>query len=100
MSETTLCELCINYVPNSEYPCLRSSIRHIKAPLPDDLDDAKLICEKFKMSQAEEIKQRDKLIRDIIHWIPCPRYCGTCERFRYPEGCEFAIRAKELGVSP
>lgn len=39
-----------------------------------------------------------KLARDMLRWMPCPRPCWRCERYRYPEGCEFARRARKMGL--
>lgn len=47
--------------------------------------------------QAENAKLRE-LARDMLHWMPCQRPCQRCERYRYPEGCEFEIRRRKLGV--
>ena len=47
--------------------------------------------------RTENAKLRE-LVADMLHWMPCVRPCGHCERYRYPEGCEFAIRMRELGV--
>lgn len=46
---------------------------------------------------AENAKLRE-LVLDMLRWMPCPAPCGRCERYRYPEGCEFEIRRRELGV--
>ena len=47
--------------------------------------------------EAENEKLR-KLVRDMVHWMPCSKPCSRCERYKYPEGCEFEIRRRELGV--
>lgn len=39
-----------------------------------------------------------KLVLDMLRQMPCSRPCSRCERYRYPEGCEFEIRRRELGV--
>ena len=46
----------------------------------------------------DENDQLRELVRDMVHWMPCQRPCGHCERYRYPEGCEFASRWRELEV--
>lgn len=46
----------------------------------------------------EENAELRKLVLDMLRWMPCPRPCSRCERYRYPEGCEFEIRRRELGV--
>lgn len=51
----------------------------------------------FEYLQTENTKLRE-LVRDMLHWMPCQRPCQRCERYRYPEGCEFEIRRRKLGV--
>lgn len=52
----------------------------------------------------EGVRKRDEneklreLLRDMLHWMPCKRPCQSCARYRYPEGCEFEIRRRKLGV--
>lgn len=47
---------------------------------------------------AQRIADLEKLARDMLRWMPCPRPCWRCERYRYPEGCEFARRARKMGL--
>ena len=47
--------------------------------------------------QAENEQLRE-LVRDMLRWMPCPKPCSRCERYKYPEGCEFEIRRRELGM--
>ena len=46
-----------------------------------------------------EIKKLRELVRDILRWKPCHRPCSRCERYEYPNGCEFERRRRELGVT-
>ena len=46
---------------------------------------------------AENEKLRE-LARDMLRWMPCMRPCSHCERYVYPEGCEFKIRGRMLGL--
>ena len=52
--------------------------------------------------ETEQLKVENhrlrELVRDMLHWMPCKRPCQRCERYRYPEGCEFEIRRRKLGV--
>lgn len=50
-----------------------------------------------KEMEAENAKLRE-LVRDMLRWMPCPHPCGRCERYHYPNGCEFELRRRELGV--
>lgn len=47
--------------------------------------------------EKDNAKLRE-LVRDMLRWMPCPRPCSRCERYRYPEGCEFDIRRREMGI--
>ena len=51
----------------------------------------------YKESLAENDKLRE-LARDMLRWMPCVRTCSHCERYVYPEGCEFKIRGRMLGI--
>ena len=46
---------------------------------------------------AENVKLRE-LCSDMLRWMPCPRPCSRCERYRYPTGCEFEQRLRETGI--
>ena len=39
-----------------------------------------------------------ELVYDMLRWMPCPTHCYHCERYHYPEGCEFEIRRRKLGI--
>lgn len=39
-----------------------------------------------------------ELCGDMLRWMPCPRPCSRCERYEYPNGCEFERRRRELGI--
>lgn len=53
----------------------------------------------FTYIEAEiENAKLQKLVQDILHWMPCHRPCGKCERYEYPNGCEFERRGRELGI--
>lgn len=47
---------------------------------------------------SERIADLEGLARDMLRWMPCPRPCWRCERYRYPDGCEFSRRAREMGL--
>lgn len=53
--------------------------------------------EEFRVILKENEKLRE-LVRDMLRWMPCPKNCLVCERYRYPEGCEFEQRWRELGI--
>lgn len=53
------------------------------------------ICKDEAVRQNAELRG---LVRDMLRWMPCPKPCSRCERYKYPEGCEFEIRRQELGV--
>lgn len=55
-------------------------------------------CEGIR-EQSERIVALEELVLDMLRWMPCPRACRMCERFAYPEGCEFQTRADELEVA-
>ena len=42
------------------------------------------------------VAELEKLTIDMLRWMPCPRPCHHCERYVYPEGCEFEIRRRKL----
>lgn len=47
---------------------------------------------------AKRIADLEGLAWDMLRWMPCPRPCWLCERFSYPDGCEFSRRAREMGL--
>lgn len=61
-------------------------------------EEAFLVTKEQAASIREYIDGLRELVRDMLHWMPCKRPCQRCERYRYPEGCEFEIRRRELGV--
>ena len=46
----------------------------------------------------DENAKLQKLVWDMLHWMPCHRPCSSCERYEYPNGCEFERRGRELGI--
>ena len=46
----------------------------------------------------EENAKLREMVEDMLRWMPCPRPCSHCERYVYPEGCEFKIRGRKLGL--
>ena len=53
--------------------------------------------ERVEQLERENAELRE-LVGDMLRWMPCPKPCRFCERYVYPEGCEFALRFRKLGI--
>lgn len=61
-------------------------------------EEAFLVTKEEAASIRKYIDELRDLVLDMLHWMPCQLPCQRCERYRYPEGCEFEIRRRKLGV--
>ena len=75
---------------------LRERVEELEELLPEN---GRWFSAEVVEAYVAEIKKLRELVRDILRWKPCHRPCSRCERYEYPNGCEFERRRRELGVT-
>lgn len=74
---------------------------YAEVPLRDvvercDVSDMPILSEIKRL--YEENDRLRELGWDMLRWMPCHRPCSRCERYKYPNGCEFEQRMRKLGI--
>ena len=58
-------------------------------------EEKELIISDFLRMQEENARLHE-LVWDMLRWMPCNRPCRRCERYHYPDGCEFELRMRKI----
>lgn len=95
-------DISLNFKPYTAYESVSATYstattEKINVRLPRQNGKINPLVRRILELEVENAELRE-LVRDMLHWMPCKRPCQQCERYRYPEGCEFEIRRHKIEV--